>query len=341
MYGALMMAIGMISGIFVSLIIGSLIIHVINIAFGAKTISVNLFGILFHRTGRNNEKWVVKRTGFKPYIKFQDDNTGLTRGREKCMSVIAAVIFGTIIANIVFVIWKCPGFFISDLGYFMKYVLVFGGFMFLGMLFTTFSVFSKATELHYITNDIFAEVKRKGSISGVNCNVDPKIFNAAPLAAKEVYQNFRLLRAEYMGDMATMAEVVKWYEWCEREQNINRSTNRRSTTTLTNDSLKLQMLFYYSYFYNAPDKIGKARRMYTNVEKLLKAGVDSDDKRIYAYYLYYVENNAGEAERIANEGLEMMKDFSDEIPEFKAAEEKWLEYLKGQIFNRKYCVYDR
>lgn len=36
MYGALMMAIGMISGIFVSLIIGSLIIHVINIAFGAK-----------------------------------------------------------------------------------------------------------------------------------------------------------------------------------------------------------------------------------------------------------------------------------------------------------------
>lgn len=31
----------------------------------------------------------------------------------------------------------------------------------------------------------------------------------------------------------------------------------------------------------------------------------------------------------------MMKDFSDEIPEFKAAEEKWLEYLKGQIFNRK------
>ena len=81
--------------------------------------------------------------------------------------------------------------------------------------------------------------------------------------------------------------------------------------------------------------------MYTNVEKLLKAGVDSNDKRIYAYYLYYVENNAGEAERIANEGLEMMKDFSDEIPEFKAAEEKWLEYLKGQIFNRKYCVYDR
>lgn len=101
MYGALMMAIGMISGIFVSLIIGTLIIHVINIAFGAKTILVNLFGILFHRTGRNNEKWVVKRTGFKPYIKFQDDNTGLTRGREKCMSVIAAVIFGTIIANIV------------------------------------------------------------------------------------------------------------------------------------------------------------------------------------------------------------------------------------------------
>ena len=25
-------------------------------------------------------------------------------------------------------------------------------------------------------------------------------------------------RDEYMGDMATMTEVVKWYEWCERQQ---------------------------------------------------------------------------------------------------------------------------
>lgn len=137
---------------------------------------------------------------------------------------------------------------------------------------------------------------------------------------KGQYQNLRLMQAIHMGDMRTMFKIAVWFE------------EKYSSSVAGIEWLCVNIIFYYAYYcQNYPSAVELARKHFDKVKVELQKGVDSNDKRIYAYYMYYVEHNANEAYRLAHEGLQLLPKYPRDIPELWEGEQKWLNHLLEEI----------
>lgn len=179
--------------------------------------------------------------------------------------------------------------------------------------------------LRDLYNQKIKEMQATGKISGVYLPPLEQLNYKSSEADKCKYQTIRLLQAIHVGDIYTMVSIANWGE---------------NNPMLVKDAgICIHLVFYYSYYcQNHPGAAAMARKYYNMIKVELEKGTDSNDKRIYAYYMYYVEHNPAEAKKAAIEGIRLLPKFPTDIPEIVEGEEKWLNHLLEEI-NRNACYH--
>lgn len=177
--------------------------------------------------------------------------------------------------------------------------------------------------LNSFMKDKIAEAKNKKAIAGVYFPPLEALDCKKNDYAKLRYQTVRLEQAMLVGDMQAMADAAGY---------LDRYFMTHTYTAYSCDDMYGFLVFYYTYFCrNHPDARNKAVYYFNKVKKYLDNGYDSNDKRIYAYYKYYIENNPQEAYRLAREGLALLPKYPDMIMDLKEGERWWLTKLLSEL----------
>lgn len=134
--------------------------------------------------------------------------------------------------------------------------------------------------------------------------------------SEQLYQHFRFRYSMSIGDFGAMRELVVWMEQHLMEDFLKAET-----------PLYYDILYYYSYI--GKDK-EKAAAFYNRIKGELLHDVDSNGRRILAYYQYYVEGQKEKALETAREGLRVLNLFEGGQGE-RNLEEKCLNKLIDEI----------
>lgn len=138
------------------------------------------------------------------------------------------------------------------------------------------------------------------------------------------YQLVRFRQMQIIGDYA---EINKIADYLENEMPDN----------YPNPGIHQSLVFYYCYFRQSdPAAYTLAVSHFSKCRVELEKGLDSNDKRIYAYYKYYIEHDPRAAWQLAQEGLAMLPSNTLLNREEKTVEEKWLTHLLNMISSGTY-----
>lgn len=138
------------------------------------------------------------------------------------------------------------------------------------------------------------------------------------------YQLVRFRQMQIIGDYA---EINKIADYLENEMPDN----------YPNPGIHQSLVFYYCYFRQSdPAAYTLAVSHFSKCRVELEKGLDSNDKRIYAYYKYYIEHDPRAAWQLAQKGLAMLPSNTLLNREEKTVEEKWLTHLLNMINSGTY-----
>lgn len=136
------------------------------------------------------------------------------------------------------------------------------------------------------------------------------------------YQFLSLMKAEHEGNIDAMVPVAEWMN--KRIMDSEPKSNYIGECGA--------LLFYYTYYCrNNPAAYERANYYFSLLKPSLEKAFDSNDKRIYAYYKYYIQHDPAGARELAVEGLRMLSTFPNNIPDFKEGERMWLDHLIQEI----------
>ena len=173
-------------------------------------------------------------------------------------------------------------------------------------------------------NQKIREMKATGRVSNVVLPPLEQLQLSGSDHARGLYQNLRMIQALHTGNIDAMIPIAGWFG------------ERYTVSVAGQEALCANVVFYYSYYCQMnPYAQEMARKYFDKVKVELEKGLDSNDKRIYAYYMYYVEHDANRALQLVREGLELLPKYPKQISELWEGEEKWLRHLQEQILQKQ------
>ena len=127
-----------------------------------------------------------------------------------------------------------------------------------------------------------------------------------------LYENLRFMQKLSLGLYSELLPIVELLEG-----NLTEGYIRSEVSVFYN------IIFYYSYINHNAEK---AVYYFGEAEDDLKHDMDSNGRRVMAYYQYYILGQREQAKKTAMDGLKVIDNFSISDDE-RNKERKWLEYI--------------
>lgn len=308
-------------GIIFCTLLLSLFTYISGKIYGFHFYSFEYFIFKIAKTSVKDSKLVLYRTPFKalPIVKMTKDN--LTTEEDRA-SVKLSMLFMFSAHILIGLLLVATGIFeYAYSNHFFKCLIsktyAISAFETLILILLSFVTCAKKDELECILRNKVAEATERGKLTAVEFPDYVFKYPDSSNIVKSNYQHIRFIKAQMIGDMATMANIAHWFT-CENNRIVQDATHG-------------YLAFYYTYFLQGnPEAAKLATYHFNKIKYILSKCSDSNDIRIYAYYKYYIEHDPATARQLAQKGISLLPQFKD-IEEIRQAEEKWLYHLLDVI----------
>ena len=282
--------------------------------------------------GNSAKKYIIRKNAFKlaPDLSMYKPDADIDQELDLRLTCLSIMCMGaiTVLFDLVCVYMAIQrgGFFIDSFPVMFMYTL--SGTMTLYLISLIVIIISgkygKKNELGNYLNHNIHQMMATGRIT------EPLLPPLESLGLKgniHTCLQYQLVRFRQMQIIGDYAEINKIADYLENEMPDN----------YPNPGIHQSLVFYYCYFRQSdPAAYTLAVSHFSKCRVELEKGLDSNDKRIYAYYKYYIEHDPRAAWQLAQEELAMLPSNTLLNREEKTVEEKWLTHLLNMISSGTY-----
>ena len=125
-----------------------------------------------------------------------------------------------------------------------------------------------------------------------------------PMMLLVIIENILLISVIFGSGLLSYVENKEKAIFYEKVSNRKNYLENEMPDNYPNPGIHQSLVFYYCYFRQSdPAAYTLAVSHFSKCRVELEKGLDSNDKRIYAYYKYYIEHDPRAAWQLAQEGL--------------------------------------